>query len=170
MFQGAEMQLAKDSFYMALRERLSAANPERTVVVDGVVRPAIVVVENEAEKTAEWDNTFCVQWGASTAVGGGSRLSKMDCTVSYATRGMDGTSGDRGRALGEMDGELLAICQPQRAAKMDYTQIPAKSTGTMVFWTDLEFAPVKGEAGRVQHEAKTTLYFFSSVTSAEVQS
>jgi hypothetical protein len=163
------MQLAKDSFYVALRDRLSAANPERTVVVDGVARPAIVVVENEGEEMSQTDNTFRVQWGASTAVGGGSRLSKVECTVSYATRGLDGTTGDRGRTLGKMDGELMVMCQPLRAVKMDYTLIPAKSMGTMLFWTDPEFEAVKDEAGRIQRCATTTLYFFRSVTETEVE-
>jgi len=39
------MQAAKDSFYMTLRERLTALNPARTMVIDGVTVPAIVVRE-----------------------------------------------------------------------------------------------------------------------------
>jgi hypothetical protein len=40
------MQGAKDSFYMALRSRLAVLNPARTMVIDGVTVPAIVVREN----------------------------------------------------------------------------------------------------------------------------
>ena len=41
------MQSAKDSFYIALRGRLAALNPQRAVFLDGATRPAIVVCENE---------------------------------------------------------------------------------------------------------------------------
>ena len=42
------MQNAKDSFYMALRTRLASINPERTVLLRGTVRPAILLEEAEA--------------------------------------------------------------------------------------------------------------------------
>ena len=41
------MKNAKDTFYVALRDRLAAVNPARTFVLRGVVRPGIMVVENE---------------------------------------------------------------------------------------------------------------------------
>ena len=37
------MQAAKDSFFMALRDRLMALNPARTVNLDGVSVPGILV-------------------------------------------------------------------------------------------------------------------------------
>ncbi len=39
------MQNAKDSFYMALRTRLAAINPERTILLRGAVRPGILAEE-----------------------------------------------------------------------------------------------------------------------------
>ncbi len=42
------MQNAKDSFYLALRTRLAAINPERTVLLRGALRPGIFVEEAEA--------------------------------------------------------------------------------------------------------------------------
>ena len=49
MHEGQDsMQNAKDSFYMALRTRLASINPERTVLLRGTVRPAILVEEAEA--------------------------------------------------------------------------------------------------------------------------
>jgi len=162
------MQQAKDSFYMALRERLAAADPERTVVVDGASRPAIVVEENEAS-AMNLEDAFRLTWGRCVRVGGGSELMKIDCTVKYVTRGVDDTSGDRGRVLGKMDGQLSTIAQPPRAIKMDYTTIPATNTGTMIFWTDLEFAEPKNEAGRIEREAKTTVYFFASASTQEAK-
>ena len=156
------MQAAKDSFYVEWRNRLSDEHPERTVVVGGVERPAIVVPENEGSEAVELEETFRLHWGECTATGSGSRLMKMDCTVRYATRGTDASNGDRGRALGAMDGELTGISQPPRTMKMDYTVIPAKSQGTMLFWTEIEFGLPKDVAGRMEREAKTTVYFLSS--------
>lgn len=158
------MQAAKDSMYVEWRDRLSEANPERTVTVGATSRPALVAVENEAGDMSELDDAYRMQWGECMAVGSGSRLMKMDCTVTYATRGRDGTSGDRGRMLGALDGDLLTMSQPPRTMKMDYTMIPAKSLNTMMFWTDLEFGPPKDEAGRIERVAKTTVYFRASGT------
>ena len=44
---GVNMQSAKDSFYVSLRDRLAQYDPQRTATIDGVTRPAIAVVENE---------------------------------------------------------------------------------------------------------------------------
>jgi hypothetical protein len=157
------MQFAKDSFYAALRERLREVNPSRTTVVDGVERPAIVVAENEASDISALDSTFRLVWGQYTSVGGGSRMMKVSCTIDYMTCGEDGTHGDRGRTLGTLDGELLAIAQPLRAVKQDLTKIPPVSCGTQVFWTDLEFAQPKDDAGRLSRKAATTVYFLTEV-------
>jgi hypothetical protein len=115
------MQFAKDSFYATLRERLQEVNPARTTVVDGVERPAIVVAENEASDISAVDGTFRLAWGQCATVGSGSRMMKMTCTIDYMTAGVDGTHGDRGRLLGTLDGELLAIAQPLRTPKQDFT-------------------------------------------------
>ena len=40
------MQFAKDSFFLALQERLVGINPTRTVTLNGATIPAMVVVEN----------------------------------------------------------------------------------------------------------------------------
>ena len=88
---------------------------------------------------------------------------RMDCTIAYATRGVDGTSGDRGRSLGTLDGELLAISRPLRTTKSDFSKVPPVSLGTSMFWTDLEFTPPKDEAGRLSRVATTTVYFASEV-------
>ncbi len=150
------MQKTKDTFYMKLRERLEEVSPSRTIAVNGTTRPAIVVDENESVSP---EDTFRLSWGTCSTADAGSRLMKMDCTIRYTTRGADGTAGDRGRALGTLDAELLGITQPQRALQMDYAVIPAKSTGTMIFWTDLEFAAPKDDAGRMERAASTTVYF-----------
>lgn len=156
------MQFAKDSFYVALRDRLAAVNPERTVTVDGVVRPAVLVAENEGP-LAGVENAFVLAWGEARSAGSATSLMKMTCTIAYSTSGIDGTNGDRGRLLGTLDGELRAISQPPRMRKTNYTVIPPQSLGTMMFWTDLEFGDVKEETDRVSRTAKTTVYFYSEV-------
>ncbi len=81
---------------------------------------------------------------------------------------------DRGRALGQLDTELLNICQPPSTEKMDFTKSPSVDLGTRVFWTQ----PVFGERsktaveenadkhpdGRVGRQARITVYFFPEVT------
>jgi hypothetical protein len=138
-------------------------NPARTAVVDGVLRPAVVVVENESSGVPALDGTFRLTWGSCANVGGGSKLMKMSCTIEYMTPGCDGTGGDRGRVLGAMDGELMAISRPLRAVKVDYAKVPPVSMGTQMFWTDLDFAEPKDEAGRINRTASTTVYFVNEV-------
>jgi len=156
------MQFAKDSFYIALRDRLAVVNPARTATVDGVVRPAVLVAENEGP-AGDLENTFVLSWGEAGFVGNGTTLMKVTCTIDYATRGTAYSGGDRGRWLGTLDGELQQCTQPPRVQKTDYTVIPPKSLGTMMFWTDLEYGAPKNEAGVISRTAKTTVYFYSEV-------
>ena len=69
------MQAAKDSFYMTLRSRLAEVNPQRTAVIGGVTRPAIMVVENErAGEDTEMNDVFALRWGAPSAAEAGGAL------------------------------------------------------------------------------------------------
>jgi len=56
------MQNAKDSFYMALRSRLIAINPERTILLRGAVRPGIVVEEAEAPFNQLPNDVYVLRW------------------------------------------------------------------------------------------------------------
>jgi hypothetical protein len=156
------MQFAKDSFYIAMRDRLSEANPARTVTVEGVVRPAVVVAENENDASA-LNDAFALTWGEVRPVGNGTKVMKMDCVIEYATRGTNATNGDRGRVLGGLDADLMAMSQPPRVQKTNYTIVPPQSMGTMMFWTDVEFGAPKDGNGRISREAKTTIYFYNEV-------
>jgi hypothetical protein len=95
---------------------------------------------------------------------------------------------DRGRVLGELDNELLGICQPTNTEKFDYTQSPAADLGTTVFWNQpaLAEASTSGvednlvsyqsraakramyeqayQDGRVERRATLTVFFFAEVT------
>lgn len=174
------MQFAKDSFYMALRERLGEVNPARVLAVNGVTRPAILVSENETVSAAEpAADAFHLYWGAarvSKAHGGGERpLIALECTIAYRTAGSGEAGVDRGRSLAALDEELLAICRPGWAPKRDYTQAPPAELGTNVMWNPPELgeAETVGEApsswrkarassgARLQRLASMSLYFFS---------
>jgi hypothetical protein len=172
------MQFAKDSFYMTLRDRLSALDPQLTVVLSGSTRPAIVVAENELViPVAPLPDAFYLEWGEVQAVQGqeGSRtLMRMGCEVSYHTFGSSESGVDRGRALAALDVALLSVCQPQHTAKRDYTQTPSVGLGTNLFWTEPVLGEVKGSEGpaklplqtqgvRLERRVKIDIFFYPEV-------
>jgi hypothetical protein len=186
------MQFAKDSFFMALQQRLAALNPARTVTVNGTTVPAVLVVENLPPAAAEpQPNAFYIEWGTASVIDGhanDSALMSLVCVISYYTLGTVQSMVDRGRVLGELDNELLSICQPTNTEKFDYTQSPAADLGTTVFWNQPAFAEATTSAvednvlayqgraprrvmyaqayqdGRVERRAQLTIFFFSEVT------
>ncbi len=99
------MQNAKDSFYGALRTRLAALNPERTVLLRGAVRPGIFVEEAEAPMSPLPNDVFVLRWlGLGTDVDLSSAMAAEECEILYQTCGTQAFGGlDRGRALSEMD-------------------------------------------------------------------
>jgi hypothetical protein len=186
------MQFAKDSFFLALQTRLAGLNPARTVTINGATVPAVLVVENLPPAGAEpQPNAFYIEWGTATVVeghAGNAALMSLECVIRYYTLGTVQSMVDRGRVLGQLDGELLAICQPTNTEKYDYTQSPSVDLGTSVFWNQPVFqeattsgvedntAAYQGRAlrramyeqahqdGRVERRAGLTVFFFSEVT------
>jgi hypothetical protein len=169
------MQFAKDSFFMALRERLAALNPARTITVNGITRPAIVVAENEVVVPVEpLPDAFYIEWGAASVMerqAGSRRLMAMDCAISYHTLGVVDSGVDRGRELSTLDTELLNICQPANTTKQDLTQSPPLDLGTRVVWSEPEFGEVSGVIAqesstrriRLERKTKLKLLFFPEV-------
>jgi hypothetical protein len=186
------MQFAKDSFLLALQQRLAGVNPARTVTINGATVPAVVAVENLLPSAAEpQPNTFYIEWGTAAVVvghAGNAALMGLQCVISYYSLGTVQSMVDRGRVLGELDNELLSICQPTNTEKYDYTQSPSADLGTTVFWNQPLFgepttsgvednlASYQGRAvkkaiyeqayqdGRVERRATLTVFFFSEVT------
>jgi hypothetical protein len=166
------MQAAKDSFYMALRARLMALNPSRTLSIDGVAVPAIVVRENlEPQFDEAQPGVFYVDFGEVTIAESSRPMLGMNCRIWYASEGGGGTGVDRGRVLAEMDRELLFICSPPYTEMLDYTQAPSGDLGCGVFWTLPELAEAPGEAAitkqqwsaaeaRIARYAQLKIYFF----------
>lgn len=172
------MQYAKDSFYVALRERLSGLNPLRTVTVNGVTRPAVIVAENELVIPIDpLPDAFYLEWGAVEVVNSHAAkqpLMQMDCVISYHTLGSSESGVDRGRSLASLDAELLGICQPQHTPKRDYSQAPSVDLGTNIFWTVPQLGEVAGQDGparlpersqgaRLERKTMLKLFFFSQV-------
>lgn len=174
------MQCAKDSFYMALQDRLAALNPARTVTLSGATRPAVIVAENEQVIPVEpLPDAFYLEWGAAKVVdgqGGSRALMRMDCVISYHTLGATQSGVDRGRTLASLDTELMAICQPQRSSKRDYSQSPSVDKGTSVMWSlpilgtaagsqgivD-EALPNRSQGARLGRTATVSVFFFPEV-------
>ncbi|MGH9579686.1 MAG: hypothetical protein ACRD2R_01725 [Terriglobales bacterium] len=163
------MQSAKDTFYVALRDRLAALNPARTVFLDGALRPAVIVVENQpVTPTPPLPDAFYVAWGAVRAVEAAARaprpLLALDAAISWRTRGSEEASGvDRGRRLAELDAELLQIASRPETAKLDYTQSPPVDLGSRVMWLRPTLGEPQQTGSELRRLAKTTLYFFPEV-------
>lgn len=172
------MQFAKDSLLLALQQRLAGLNPARTITVNGATVPAVVAAENLPPSSAEaLPNAFYVEWGAASVVeghAGNGALMDLECVISYYTLGTVASMVDRGRVLGQLDSELLGICQPPSTEKVDYTQAPSVDLGTKVFWGQPTFAERQQSApvaeaephpdGRVERRARVKVFFFSEVT------
>jgi hypothetical protein len=175
------MQYAKDSFYMALLQRMQSLYPNQTVVVNGVTRPALIVAENELViPVVPLPDAFYIEWGAVRAVArqaGDRALMSLECVISHHTLGSTQSGVDRGRALAALDMELIAICQPQWTGKRDYSQSPSADLGTNVFWSLPTLGKVAGgdvlpneglkrlsEGVRLERSASLNVFFFSEVT------
>jgi hypothetical protein len=160
------MQATKDSFYLTLRDRLAQAYPARTITVDGITRPAIVVVENDKPSVmAQQHDALYLEWGEARAVRPAiSTLMAMVCTMSYESAGTEQNGGlDRGRMLCELECELLDVCSPAATEKNDYTSGAAMDLGSTIFWTQPTFRPAKTVPECVAGEASITVYSYPEV-------
>lgn len=158
------LQFAKDSFYVALRERLTALNPQRTITLAGQDVPAILVEENESAASAEpLPACFYLRFGAVRSLNPASNALApfaLDCIISYRTRGTRDDSTDRGRTLSMLDAELLAIANPPRTAHCNYEQTPPTDLGTPVFWITPQLAAIESAGVELRRAAQLTIYFY----------
>jgi hypothetical protein len=156
------MQNAKDSFYMALRNRLVAINPERSILLRGTVRPGILVEEAEAPFPQLPDDVFILRWHAlGTDVDLASTMAAQECEILYQTCGTQSFGGlDRGRALSQMDEELLAMLQPFYTPKLNYTATPPGAMLTSVFWDEPAFTPIVTQRDLLSRSAKVSVFSY----------
>jgi hypothetical protein len=160
------MQPTKDSFYVALRDRLAAVDPSRTVTLDGATRPAIAVIENEPPSGAPLlCDAFYLQWGnARPAIPALGNLMQMDCSISYCTKGStQNGSLDRGRDLASLDSDLLSICSPAQTAKNDYCSGTPVPLGSSLFWTQPVLNTAKSVPPYVGRDITITVFFYPEV-------
>nr|WP_252263775.1 hypothetical protein [Paracidobacterium acidisoli] len=156
------MQNAKDTFYIALRNRLASTNPARVMTLRSVTRPGIFVEEAEAAVAQQPLDIFILRWTemkADTQLP--SVLTQMTCEILYATAGTQNNAGlDRGRALEEMDYEVMQMIYPYCTRKMNYAVTPAASMETLVFWTEAVFGPVTTLRDRLSRIATVNVFAF----------
>jgi hypothetical protein len=161
------MQPTKDSFYVTLRDRLVAVDPNRTIMLDGATRPAIVVAENEPPGTPPTlCDAFYLYWGAARPVpqSGTGTLMEMECVISYRTKGSDASGNlDRGRDLASLDNDILAICAPPNAHKCDYSTGTPCDLGSALFWMPPVFSALVNAPPYVGREASVTVFFYPEV-------
>jgi hypothetical protein len=156
------MQNAKDSFYIALRTRLAAINPERTILLRGTVRPGILVEDAEAPFSQLPNDVFVLRWsGLGVDLNLVSTMVAKQCEIIYQTCGSQSYGGlDRGRSLSKMDEELASILQPFYTAKLDYTATPPTAMLTKVFWDEPGFTPVVTQRDRLSRSATVMVYSY----------
>jgi hypothetical protein len=156
------MQNAKDSFYMALRTRLTAINPERTIMLRGAVRPGILVEEAEAPVSQLPTDVFVLRWLAmGTDLDLGSVMIAAQCELTYQTCGTQSFGGlDRGRSLSEMDEEVISMLQPFHTCKLNYTAMPPTTMLTQVFWDEPVFSPTVIQRDRLSRSATVMVYSY----------
>jgi hypothetical protein len=156
------MQNAKDSFYIALRARLTAINPERTILLRGAVRPGILVEEAEAPFSQFPSDVFVLRWlGLGSDLDLPSTMAAAQCDLIYQTCGTQSFGGlDRGRALSEMDEELTAMLQPFYTPKLNYASTPPEAMLTQVFWDEPVFAPIAIQRDRLSRTASVPVYSY----------
>jgi len=160
------MQATKDSFYITLRDRLVAVDPNRTIMLDGATRPAIVVVENEPPGTPPTlCDAFYLYWGAARpARPEAGTLMEMECVISYRTKGSDANGNlDRGRDLASLDNDILAMCSPPNSEKCDYSTGTDVDLGSTIFWTPPVFSALVNAPPYVGREASITVFFYPEV-------
>jgi len=160
------MQATKDSFYVALRNRLVAVDPQRTITIDGATRPAIVVAENEPPNAAPpLCDAFYLHWGgARAALPAAGTLMEMECTIAYRTKGTDQNGNlDRGRGLASLDNDVLAICYPPQTAKCDYCSGAAVPLGSTIFWTQPALSALVNAPPYIGREITVSVFFYPEV-------
>lgn len=174
------MQFTKDTFYITLRDRLAASNPSRVISVDGAMRPAIVVAENEVViPVRPLPDAFYLEWGQAQPVAqqlGDHAIFSLECVISYHTFGTVESGVDRGRSLASLDTDLLNITQPGSAPKCDYTQTPAAALGTNIVWSTPHLGKIVGSESsrneglpratcgiRLERSASLRVFFFPEI-------
>lgn len=155
------MQNAKDTFYEGLRGRLVALNSYRMIVLRGVVRPGVLVEENELVSAVAIPDCFRLQWAVSGVDANGVLpTATLECVIEYETAGTGMNAGmDRGRALAAMDAELQGAVNvlPRTLPKLNYAGlangVTAVAMSTNIWWGEVAFGKTVVKEDRLARTA-----------------
>lgn len=156
------MQNAQNTFYITLRNRLGALNPNRTIYLRGVTRPGILVESNELVVAQPPSDVFVLRWiGLHNDPYLSDVMLQMQCEIAYMTEGTTANLGmDRGAMLTEMDAELMSLLQPNTTQKINYAPTPAVPMETQIFWSEASFQPLKVERDRLSRIATVSVFSY----------
>jgi hypothetical protein len=162
------MENAKNSFYIALRNRLAEVNPARTVFLRGVNRPGVLVEENELATAKPPNDIYRLRW---TKLSVNSQmpaaLEQISCEIRYSTAGTNNNGGmDRGQCLTAMDDEVMQMLQPCSTPKMSYTQSGSAAMATNLFWTAPAFEAVSEAQGVLTRAVTVDVFSLQEVGEA----
>jgi hypothetical protein len=153
------MQAVKDSFYMALRQRLAQSFPTRTM--GDANQPALVVCENVSEPWVPANDVFYLRWDADEQLPADASAAgwcALQCELTYRTAGSGSANGeDRGRALAELDLELQSILEPRQTPLLDYTQQSPAALNATLLWTKVSLDLAKNNEGTLQRTARLSV-------------
>lgn len=156
------MQNAQDTFYIALRDRLTAINPNRTISLRGNTRPGILVEGNEIVMAQAPSDIFVLRW-TSLSIHRllPSVMLQMQCEITYMTEGTMANLGlDRHAMLTRMDTELASILDPPNTPKESYAQVPATPMETRIFWSEPTFQPMETERDRLSRTVSVFVFSY----------
>jgi hypothetical protein len=160
------MQNARDTFYLALRNQLTLVNPERLLTLRGVLRPGIVVEENESAVVVAAPDIFVLRWNALTIDDQHALpLTEQLCAVNYWTEGTSTNGGlDRGRLLSAMDSDLTQMLGGLNAAKQNFGATPPSAMATRVFWSTPAMEPIVVAKNRISRVAQVRVYSYEEAS------
>lgn len=155
------MQSAKDTFLLALRDRLAVVNAARTVAIRGASRPAVIAEDVELSLgQSDPMDCFVLRWLDEVIdLSEPLPLHVLQCEVRYATHGTQEFAGmDRGRVLAALDAELAQMLQPRYSALQDFSGSSAVTRTTRVWWSEMEPSPVVMDGDALRRVAKLTVF------------
>jgi hypothetical protein len=156
---GVEMQNAKDTFYVTLRDRLAKLNAARTILLRGVTRPAILVAENELSTDVPSSGVFVLWWlEPARNTKASAELDSISCEIRYTAA--DDSGIHRGRVLSAMDEELLAILTPAWVLKRAFTMSSDMDMRTRIFWSAPVFKVLPARDGVSERVAKVDVFTY----------
>lgn len=157
------MQAVKDSFFIALRDRLAG------LASDDGASPRLIACENDRCTWLAEADTFYLRWKAEAELPDDARRvgwRALQCEIGCRTQGTDVCSSeDRGRNLSRLDAQLLQAAAPRKAALLDSVQDPPVQLGAVILWTELTLKSVEDKLNGLRRVAEVNVLW----RDAEVQ-